>query len=185
MKAFQMLLAGGMALMCACQPSQKSQMYTVTGELDDSTHHGKKIYVMRYDDNKKIDSTFIEGNKFVFKGEVDTASFCRIDVDRSAFANFILEGGDIKVNLKDYNQPSGTPQNDAMAQIAQEEDAFGAKVGQKFSEIEEQFAGYEEAVEYCVEMQMQYEPHPCERLERKYRRFCTLYQVALQINNIM
>ena len=34
MKAIKMLLAGGMALMCACQPSQKSQMYTVTGELD-------------------------------------------------------------------------------------------------------------------------------------------------------
>ena len=145
MKAFQMLLAGGMALMCACQPSQKSQMYTVTGELDDSTHHGKKIYVMRYDDYKHIDSTFIEGNKFVFKGEVDTASFCRIDVDLRNFGNIILEGGDIKVNLKEYNQPSGTPQNDAMAQIAQEENAYRAKVGQKFSEIDEQFAGNEEA----------------------------------------
>ena len=53
-KAIKMLLAGCMALMCACQPSQKSQMYTVTGELDDSTHHGKKIYVMRYDDNQMI-----------------------------------------------------------------------------------------------------------------------------------
>ena len=47
------------------------------------------------------------------------------------------------------------------------------------------FKNYEEAVDYCVEMQMQYEPHPTERLERKYRRFCTLYHVALQINNIM
>ena len=58
MKAIQMLMVGGMAMMCACQPSQQSKMYTVTGELDDSTHHGKKIYVMRYDDNKMIDSTF-------------------------------------------------------------------------------------------------------------------------------
>ena len=93
-------------MLCACQPSQKSNLYTVTGELEDSAHHGKKVYIMRYDDNKYIDSTFIEGNKFVFKGEVDTASFCRIDVSRDAFANFILEGGDVKVDLKTYVYPS-------------------------------------------------------------------------------
>ena len=144
MKAIQMLMVGGMAMMCACQPSQQSKMYAVTGELDDSTHHGKKIYVMRYDDNKMIDSTFIEGNKFVFKGQVDTASFCRIDVDRRTFANFILEGGNIKVNLKEYNQPSGTPQNDAMAQLDQEENALHAEVARKRQEINEKYTDDEE-----------------------------------------
>ena len=147
MKKIQLLLVGGMAMMCACQPSQKSQMYTVTGELDDSTHHGKKIYVMRYDDRKLIDSTFIEGNKFVFKGQVDTASFCRIDVSYSDFANFILEGGDIKVNLKEYNQPSGTPQNDAISKIAQEEDSLFSYVDKKGKEILQQYPNIEEARE--------------------------------------
>ena len=113
MKSIQLLVVGALAMLCACQPSQKSDFYTVTGELEDSAHHGKKIYIMRYDDNKYIDSTFIEGNKFVFKGEVDTASFCRIDVSRSIFGNIILESGNIQVNLKKYNQPSGTPLNDA------------------------------------------------------------------------
>lgn len=47
------------------------------------------------------------------------------------------------------------------------------------------YENFEQAVEACVEMQMQYEPHPSERVERKFRRFCTLYQVALEINNIM
>ena len=47
------------------------------------------------------------------------------------------------------------------------------------------FESFSQAVDACVEMQMQYEPHPSERVERKYRRFCTLYQVALEINNIM
>lgn len=135
-----MLLAGGMAMMCACQPSQQSQMYTVTGELEDSTQHGKKVYIMRYDDNKLIDSTFVEGNKFVFKGQVDTASFCRINVTRSAFGNFILEGGDIKVNLKEYNQPSGTPQNEEMARITKEQEAIYAEVEQKHREYNEKFA---------------------------------------------
>ena len=155
MKAIQWLLAGGMAMMCACQPSQKSQMYTVTGELADSTHHGKKIYVMRYDDNEMIDSTFIEGNKFVFKGQVDTASFCRIDVDRSAYANFILEGGDIVVDLKTYVFPSGTPQNEALSQIAKEEETVYTDFQQKLNETKEKFAddkeAYAEAENQCLE----------------------------------
>lgn len=46
------------------------------------------------------------------------------------------------------------------------------------------FASYEAAVEACVEMQMQYEPNPTERTERKYRRFCALYDAALKINKI-
>lgn len=114
MKSIQLLVVGALAMLCACQPSQKSNLYTVTGELEDSAHHGKKVYIMRYDDNKYIDSTFIEGNKFVFKGEVDTASFCRIDVSRNAYANFILEGGDVKVDLKTHDYPSGTIQNEVM-----------------------------------------------------------------------
>ncbi len=47
------------------------------------------------------------------------------------------------------------------------------------------FESFSQAVDACVEMQMQYNPNPSDRLERKYRRFCTLYQVALEINNIM
>ncbi len=46
------------------------------------------------------------------------------------------------------------------------------------------FASLEEAVEACVKMQMQYEPHPTQRLERKYRRFNALYKAALEISTI-
>ena len=46
------------------------------------------------------------------------------------------------------------------------------------------FASYQAAVEATVKMQMQYEPHPCERLERKYRRFNALYKAALEISSI-
>ena len=46
------------------------------------------------------------------------------------------------------------------------------------------FASYEAAVEATVKMQMQYEPHPAERLERKYRRFNALYKAALEISSI-
>ena len=46
------------------------------------------------------------------------------------------------------------------------------------------FASYQAAVDATVKMQMQYEPHPTERLERKYRRFNALYKAALEIGSI-
>ena len=46
------------------------------------------------------------------------------------------------------------------------------------------YADYTEAVAQCVQMQMQYQPNPTDRLERKYRRFCALYKAALAINTI-
>ena len=139
MKIIKFLCVGFLAMLCACQPAQQGNKYTVTGELEDSAHHGKKIYIMRYDDNMYVDSTLIEGNKFVFEGEVDTAAFCRIDVSRNAFANFILEGGDVKVNLKAYNKPSGTPQNEEMRTISQEQDSIFAYIGRKKGEINRQY----------------------------------------------
>jgi len=147
MKSIQLLVVGVLAMLCACQPAQRENKYTVTGELEDSAHHGKKIYIMRYDDNKYIDSTFIEGNKFVFKGEVDTASFCRIDVSRDAFANFILESGNVQVDLKTYVYPSGTPQNEAMRSISKEQDSIYAYVAQKEEEIGKQYPDAEKARE--------------------------------------
>ncbi len=47
-----------------------------------------------------------------------------------------------------------------------------------------QFADFAAAAESCVAMSKQYEPQPSEQLDRKYRRFCALYQAALQINSI-
>ena len=46
------------------------------------------------------------------------------------------------------------------------------------------FASYDAATAACVEMAMQYEPKPTERTERKYKRFCALYDAALEINKI-
>ena len=46
------------------------------------------------------------------------------------------------------------------------------------------FASLEAAVKACVGMNAQYEPHPTERLERKFRRFNALYEAALAIGEI-
>ena len=46
------------------------------------------------------------------------------------------------------------------------------------------WSGYEAAANDCVSMLHQYDPNPTARSERKYRRFCTLYEAALQIGRI-
>ncbi len=46
------------------------------------------------------------------------------------------------------------------------------------------FADLSQAAAACVQMQMQYTPHPSQRLDRKYRRFCALYEASLKINEI-
>lgn len=153
MKIIKFLCVGFLAMLCACQPAQQGNKYTVTGELEDSAHHGKKVYIMRFDDNKYIDSTFIEGNKFVFEGEVDTVSFCRIDVSRGTFANFILEGGDVKVDLKTYVHPSGTPQNDEMSRIAKEEADLYAELDRKMEDVKKQYEGDDAKIDEAIKKQ--------------------------------
>ena len=46
------------------------------------------------------------------------------------------------------------------------------------------FPNLEAAVEACVGMNAQYEPHPTARLDRKFRQFNALYAAALAINEI-
>jgi len=46
------------------------------------------------------------------------------------------------------------------------------------------FTDYKAAAEYCVDMLHQYTPNPTPRTEKKYRRFCALYNAALEINRI-
>ena len=49
---------------------------------------------------------------------------------------------------------------------------------------EGQFETLQAAVDACVGMNAQYEPHPTQRLDRKYRQFCALYEASLKINDI-
>jgi sugar (pentulose or hexulose) kinase len=46
------------------------------------------------------------------------------------------------------------------------------------------FRDYETATKACVSFSETYEPCPQERLERKYRRFCKLYDASVEISNI-
>lgn len=128
----------------ACTSGGNASTYTVEGMVSDSSVNGKTIYMMRYDDNRRLDSAVVKDNRFTFTGSVDTASLCRIDVSRSEFANLILESGNITVDMKNYNQPSGTPLNDEFARISRSEDSLYQVMKEKYEEYEAQYKDREE-----------------------------------------
>lgn len=46
------------------------------------------------------------------------------------------------------------------------------------------FASFEKAASACVKMEKHYTPNPSEHLQKKYNRFCALYEASLKINEI-
>ena len=48
------VFAGFMSILYACTPSSHSTEYSVSGVVSDSAANGKKIYILRYDDNQYI-----------------------------------------------------------------------------------------------------------------------------------
>lgn len=53
--------------------------YTVEGLINDSTLNGQTLYISRYDDGMKVDSTQVTNGQFKFTGKADIPYFCRID----------------------------------------------------------------------------------------------------------
>lgn len=117
-----LLLLPALTAIHAQEPLPQGQ-YTVKGELNDSSAHNQMIYLRRFDDYKALDSARVDGKTLTFRGSIGKPRFCRIDVGRKAYANFILEEGEITLNFKSPNSPKGTPLNELMAQINAHEDS--------------------------------------------------------------
>ena len=115
--------------------------YTVSGVLKTSGLDGKKIYIERYDDSRIIDSTNVDGNKFLFRGKIDRPCYCRIQVGKYGHANVIVEGGNVIANVDRtaYNQPSGTPQNNEMRRIEKEEEHFDSAFYARIKVLRQQY----------------------------------------------
>ncbi|WP_220654069.1 TlpA disulfide reductase family protein [Bacteroides fragilis] len=116
---------------------QNGHSYTVEGLINDSTLNGQTLYISRYDDGMKVDSTQVANGQFKFTGKADTPYFCRIDAGRE-YANFILEGGNIQVNVLTHNDPKGTPMNEEYSRIHDRTSEMVATLKSKHSEIEQQ-----------------------------------------------
>ena len=123
---------------------QKGSNYSVEGVLADAELQGKMIYITRYDDNQKIDSTRIANGRFCFKGKVTQPSFCRVSIERK-YGNFILEKGMIKADLADTQIASGTPLNDQLKAIVLSSKAIYSELEKDQKQIQEAVKDEKEA----------------------------------------
>lgn len=98
----------------ACGPKNT---YTLTGTLPDNEAEGKTVYLTDYNTQAIVDSTTVTGNTFTFTGTIQGDSIRRIDIPKTRYyANFILEPGDIKLEIAEQAYKSaGTPKNDLFA----------------------------------------------------------------------
>ena len=108
-------MMGCLLALCACNETPSS--YRVEGVLKDSTFDGRTIYIRQRDNRTNIDSTRVEGNRFVFRGAIDTAVICEVYLGRNEYSLFILENGHITLDLYDHLNPQGSPMNEKMASI--------------------------------------------------------------------
>lgn len=111
--------------------------YTVEGLINDSTLNGQTLYISRYDDGMKVDSTQVTNGQFKFTGKADIPYFCRIDAGRE-YANFILEGGNIQVNVLTHNDPKGTPMNEEYTHISDKTSELVTELRKRHAAIEQQ-----------------------------------------------
>ncbi|WP_300704564.1 TlpA disulfide reductase family protein [Bacteroides sp.] len=110
--------------------AQTNYSYRVEGELKDNSLDGKTLYIMRYDDQKIIDSTQVINQNFVFEGQITSPYFCRIDAGGD-YTNFILDKGTTIVNVYTHNS-TGTTLNDALRYAMTTSDSI-LKAGNEYS----------------------------------------------------
>lgn len=104
---------------CTQRPSNA---YVVHGIIPDSTSNGDTIYLYDQASNQKIDSAVITNNSFTCTGQVDTTRLIYTVINRD-YTNFILEPGEISIDLSKPNQPSGTPLNEEYSRLTQMNDS--------------------------------------------------------------
>ena len=97
--------------------------YTVTGLLPDSSLNGKKAYLCPTTSQEVIDTTIINGDKFIFEGVADSAMLAFLSIEGAQlYGALIVENGNITLDfttVKEGKGPygSGTENNRIMTEI--------------------------------------------------------------------
>lgn len=134
MKSLSATLITGLFIFTACTYSPS---YTIQGTLPDSSFDGEILYIMRYDDNKFIDSTVVSGRDFVFEGIAEVPEYCRIQAGRMYFANLVLENGEIVVDFDNHRAFSTTPLNKQQNRMEEEAEKLNRAFSEKIEELRE------------------------------------------------
>ena len=116
-------------LFTACTPAAPTS-YTVTGILSDSSLNGKKAYLCPTTSQEVIDTTIINGDKFIFEGVADSAMLAFLSIEGAQlYGALIVENGNITLDfttVKEGKGPygSGTENNRIMTEILQNLDSI-------------------------------------------------------------
>lgn len=160
--ALCVVLAG----LCSCNQSPTS--YIVKGTLPDSTYNGKTLYLLRYDDNKYIDSTIVKGRDFVFEGMADTAQFCRIDAGGWNYTSLILENGDVVVDFGTHRPSSTTPLNVELNKFFDGMEELQATASMKYEEFKQEAQSPEELAKLQKDYYENYSQKEFQQLFKSY-----------------
>lgn len=140
------------ALLLGCfSCTQTPASYVVKGVLPDSTFNGKTLYLMRYDDNKYIDSTVVEFDHFIFSGIADTAYFCRISAGRD-YTNLILENGEIEADFNTHWGSPTTPLNKELLAFDEESKSIRSAFTARVEEFNKTTDDREEQAKHRMEL---------------------------------
>lgn len=101
--------------------------YTLKGKLPSKAFDGISVRIQRYDNNWLIDTIKVVGDVLEYEGRADSAMYCRID-GAGTYANFIIEKGDIQVDMLTHAYPSGTPLNEGYARMSRAEAQMSAEL---------------------------------------------------------
>lgn len=100
--------------------------YKVTVPLGED-EEGAMAFLVNYDNGSKVDSVLVENGVAVFSGSIAAPEIVRLTIDGKRYAQFILEDGDINVDVASRKATGG-----ALNAIINNYTAQGAELGQKF-----------------------------------------------------
>lgn len=120
------------AIALAATACNGPKSYTVTGEVSSSLE-GATAYLFDYGNNSRVDSATVTGGRFTFSGTITGDSIRRIDLG-GGYANLILEGGEIVVDMQQH-RATGTPLNEALNDFSQRYAALQEEFGSRFQTL--------------------------------------------------
>jgi len=116
-------------ILSAC--TSKPVSYTIEGVVPDESYNDQTVYMINHITREVIDKAVVTEKKFTFSGKTDSALICLLEI-APLYVEFILENGNIYVDMSSPESAQGTPLNDKRfknaAEIAEKKQKEGAGI---------------------------------------------------------
>lgn len=136
---FKVVIIFLLMLVVSCK---SDSTYSIVGTTDNSLN-GEKLYLIRSDIQKAIDSAVIENGNFSFKGKIDTSVYCVLNTAKNHLGNLILEHGKIVADLNS-KKITGTLLNDRLSAYSGQKDSIQKKYQADMMRMKEEISDDEE-----------------------------------------